>query len=213
MVKRIFDLIVATVGLIVTGPVLLVLGLLIKLDSPGPVLYQGVRAGQGGVPFKMYKLRTMVLDADTLGPMLTRSEDARITRIGRVLRRWKIDEVPQLLNVLRGEMSIVGPRPECCAYVKHYSLDQAQVLSVRPGITGPAQVKFRHEETTLQNCANLEEEYVNEIMPRKLALDIAYVHDHTVCRDLAVIAATFLSLFSKPPIGEEPKLGYVKQSL
>ena len=150
MVKRLFDVIVATAGLIVLGPLLLVLGLLIKLDSPGPIIYRGERVGKDGIVFRMYKLRTMVWGADALGPKLTCGQDPRITRLGRALRKWKIDEVPQLLNVIGGDMSIVGPRPESCAYVRYYSMDQRRVLCVRPGITGPAQVRFRHEETLLQ---------------------------------------------------------------
>jgi lipopolysaccharide/colanic/teichoic acid biosynthesis glycosyltransferase len=213
MVKRLFDVIVATISLIVLGPILLVLGLLIRLDSPGPIFYRGERVGKDGVVFKMYKLRTMVLGADALGPMLTRGHDPRITRLGRALRKWKIDETPQLLNVLRGEMSLVGPRPEAISYVKHFNQDQLRVLSVKPGITGPAQVRFRHEEALLQQCANLEEEYIKEIMPRKLKLDLAYVQNHTLLQDLYIIVQTVACLFAKPKGDEKAQLYRVEGPL
>jgi lipopolysaccharide/colanic/teichoic acid biosynthesis glycosyltransferase len=195
MVKRLFDLVVACIGLILLAPVLLMVGFLIKLDSPGPVFYRGDRIGQDGVPFKIYKLRTMVANADRMGSALTHGQDPRITRVGRILRKWKVDEFPQLLNVLRGEMSVVGPRPESPDYVKHYTSGQRQVLQVKPGITGLTQVRFRHEETLLQRCANLEEEYIGDIMPQKLALDLEYIEDQSLLLDVRLIIQTFLCLF------------------
>jgi lipopolysaccharide/colanic/teichoic acid biosynthesis glycosyltransferase len=195
MVKRLFDLVVACIDLILLAPVLLVAGLLIKLDSPGPVFYRGARIGKDGEPFKIYKLRTMVADADRMGSALTHGQDPRITRVGRMLRKWKIDEFPQLLNVLRGEMSVVGPRPESPGYVKHYTSEQRQVLQVKPGITGLTQVRFRHEGTLLQRCANLEEEYIGNIMPQKLALDLEYIEDQSLLLDVKLILQTFLCLF------------------
>ena len=175
MVKRSIDLVVATIGLIILAPVLPIVAILIKLDSPGSVFYGGERTGKNGVPFKMYKLRTMVTHADRMGAAVTQGLDPRVTQVGRILRRYKIDELPQLINVLCGEMSLVGPRPESPCYVKHYTAEQRQVLRVKPGITGPTQLKFRHEETLLQGCTNLEEEYVQRIMPQKLALDLEYI--------------------------------------
>jgi lipopolysaccharide/colanic/teichoic acid biosynthesis glycosyltransferase len=195
MVKRLLDLIVACIGLILLAPLLLVVGLLIKLDSPGPIFYRGARIGKDGVPFKITKLRTMVVDADRRGSALTHGQDPRITRLGRILRKSKVDEFPQLLNVLRGEMSVVGPRPESPGYVKHYTSEQRQVLQVRPGITGLTQVRFRHEETLLQRCANLEEEYIGNIMPQKLALDLEYIRDQSLLLDVKLILQTFLCLF------------------
>lgn len=202
MAKRCFDLIAAAAGLIVLAPLLLLAGLLIKLDSPGPILYRGERVGKDGRPFPMYKLRTMVVGADTRGPLLTQGQDARVTRLGRVLRKWKLDELPQLWNVLRGEMSLVGPRPECAIYVTHYSPEQRRVLSVQPGITGPAQIRFRHEETLLERCVNLEEEYLASILPQKLALDLTYVQRHTLLGDLRLILETAACLFARrsPPV-------------
>lgn len=195
MLKRAFDLVAAVLGLIVLSPVLLLAGLLVKLDSPGPAFYKGDRIGKDGVPFKMYKFRTMVVNADQMGSALTHGGDPRVTRVGRILRKWKIDEIPQLINVVRGEMSLVGPRPESPGYVQHYTPEQRQVLQVRPGITGLTQVKFRHEETLLSRYANREEAYITTIMPQKLALDLAYVESHTLLSDLNLILQTFLALF------------------
>ncbi len=197
MIKRAFDLIIASVGLAVFAPVLLITGTLIKLDSPGPVFYRADRIGKGGKLFKMYKLRTMVVNADRLGPALTQGRDKRITRIGRILRRWKIDEIPQLINVLRGEMSIVGPRPESPCYVDYYTPKQRQVLTVRPGITGLTQVRFRHEEDLLSQCANPENEYITRIMPQKLALDLEYIERQSLILDLSIIVQTFTALLQR----------------
>jgi lipopolysaccharide/colanic/teichoic acid biosynthesis glycosyltransferase len=130
-----------------------------------------------------------------MGSALTHGQDPRITRLGRVLRKWKIDEFPQLLNVLRGEMSVVGPRPESPGYVEHYTTAQRQVLRVRPGITGLTQVRYRHEETLLQRCANLEEDYIGNIMPQKLAIDLEYIEDQSMVLDVKLIFQTFLCLF------------------
>jgi lipopolysaccharide/colanic/teichoic acid biosynthesis glycosyltransferase len=195
MIKRLFDLICAFFGLIVFAPLFLIIGLLIKLDSPGPVFYRGERVGKDGVRFRMFKFRTMFVNADQMGSALTHSADPRITRVGRALRHWKIDELPQLINILRGDMSVVGPRPESPCYVVHYTPAQRQVLSVRPGVTGLTQVEFRHEETLLKNCADLEKDYVGTIMPQKLALDQEYIENRSFHLDTKLIVQTFLCLF------------------
>ena len=200
MVKRLFDLVVSGIGLILLAPVFLLVAPLIKLDSPGPVFYKGNRIGKGGVPFKMFKLRTMVLHADRMGSLLTHEQDPRVTRAGRVLRKWKIDELPQLINVFRGEMSLVGPRPESPPYVQHYNEAQRKVLEVKPGITGPAQVKYRNEESLLSRCADLEGEYLAEIMPRKLELDLAYIRQRSLLLDLVLIGQTLASVFGKDEV-------------
>jgi lipopolysaccharide/colanic/teichoic acid biosynthesis glycosyltransferase len=194
MAKRLFDFVVALIGLILLAPVLLVVCLLIKLDTPGPAFYKGDRIGENGEPFKMFKFRTMVVNADQVGPALTRGGDPRVTRLGRVLRKWKLDEIPQLLNVLRGEMSLVGPRPESPGYVKHYTPEQTKVLRVKPGVTGLTQVRYRHEEALLSRCANPEADYIEKIMPHKLALDLEYVQKQSLAFDIALILQTFLSL-------------------
>jgi lipopolysaccharide/colanic/teichoic acid biosynthesis glycosyltransferase len=194
MTKRLFDLVFALTGLIVLAPVFLIVALLIKLDSPGPTFYRGERVGKDGVPFAMYKFRTMVVDADRMGAALTCDGDPRVTRVGRFLRRWKIDESPQLINVLRGEMSLVGPRPEAACYVEHYTARQRRVLSVRPGITGLTQVRFPHEETLLRNSPDVAAEYVETIMPQKLDLDLEYVESQTLLLDTRLIVRTVLSV-------------------
>ena len=202
MIKRLFDLVLSGIGLILLAPVFLLVALSIKLDSSGPIFYQGDRIGKDGVPFKIFKLRTMVLHADRMGSALTCGQDPRVTRIGRFLRKWKIDELPQLINVVHGEMSLVGPRPESPGYVRHYTQMQRQVLAVKPGITGLSQVKYRHEEALLQRCRDLEAEYLSVIMPRKLELDLAYVRDQSLALDLALIGQTVACLFRKEPTPE-----------
>jgi lipopolysaccharide/colanic/teichoic acid biosynthesis glycosyltransferase len=197
MIKRLFDLVVSGIGLVLFAPVLLLVALLIKLDSPGTVFYKGDRVGKDGVPFKILKLRTMALHADRMGPALTRGQDPRVTRTGQVLRRWKIDELPQLINVLRGEMSLVGPRPESPGYVQHYTEAQRKVLEVKPGITGLTQVKYRNEEALLRHCTDLEGEYLAVIMPRKLALDLEYIRQRSLPLDLVLIGKTLACLFSR----------------
>jgi len=202
MIKRVFDLIVAAVSLIVLSPAFLIVGLLVKTGSPGPIFYKGDRIGKDGVPFKIYKFRTMVVNADRMGPALTQGGDARITRVGRVLRQWKIDEIPQLLNVLRGEMSVVGPRPESPGYVQHYTPEQRQVLQAKPGVTGLTQVRFRHEEALLSRCKHPEAEYIERIMPQKLALDLEYLNNQSLISDLKLIIQTFLCLFQADESGQ-----------
>ncbi len=196
MVKRALDLIIALAGLLLLAPLLLVVALVVKLTSAGPILYRGERVGRHGKPFRMLKFRTMVVDADQIGPALTRGGDTRITPVGRALRHWKLDEVPQLVNVLRGEMSVVGPRPEVPPYVALYTPEQRRVLEVRPGITGPCQVLYRHEEALLSHCADAEREYVEKIMPYKLSIDLAYVDEQSLLLDLKVIGQTLLCLFT-----------------
>jgi lipopolysaccharide/colanic/teichoic acid biosynthesis glycosyltransferase len=183
------DVTLAAMALALTAPLWLAVGAVIRLTSPGPVLYAGRRVGKGGAVFQMYKFRSMRTGADRLGPAVTGAGDPRVTSIGRLLRRTKIDELPQLLNVLRGEMSLVGPRPEAPQYVARYDERQRQVLSVRPGITGPTQLRYRHEEQLLPQ-ADLERVYCTEIMPRKLEMDLEYVRTHTLWTDLRVLCAT-----------------------
>jgi lipopolysaccharide/colanic/teichoic acid biosynthesis glycosyltransferase len=202
MIKRAFDLLVAVAGLIVLAPLFAVAAVLIKLDSSGPVFYKGDRIGKDGVPFKIYKFRTMVIRADQMGAALTHQGDPRVTRVGRFLRDWKIDEILQLINVLRGEMSLVGPRPEAPGYVAHYTPEQMRVLEVKPGITGLTQVQFRHEEALLSSCDDPEGEYLARIMPHKLAIDLQYIKTRSFGLDLRLILDTFLCLFSE----EEPTL-------
>jgi lipopolysaccharide/colanic/teichoic acid biosynthesis glycosyltransferase len=184
--KRFLDFTVALLGLIGTAPLQLALAVLVKLDSPGPVLYWGQRIGLGGRPFRMAKFRTMFADADRVGPAITGEDDHRITRLGRWLRCFHLDELPQLWHVLRGEMSLVGPRPEAPCYVAHYSAEQRHVLDVRPGITGLAQLQFRNEATILGPDAT-DEDYVNLILPYKVAVDLEYIARWSLGLDFRIL--------------------------
>ena len=187
--KRAFDFGLALGGLVMLSPLLAAAAGLVKLGSPGPAIYRGVRVGRNGQTFEILKLRTMRSGADTGGPAVTVAADARITRVGRFLRRTKFDEVPQLVNVLRGEMSLVGPRPEHPDFVKLYSEDQRRVLSVRPGLTSPAALAYIKEEEMLAGGDPVDQ-YVTTIMPQKLALDLDYVGTATFGGDLKIIGRT-----------------------
>ncbi len=197
--KRVFDILVATCGLVVLAPLLLIIALVIRTYSPGPVLYRAVRVGRHGRLFKLYKFRTMVADADRVGPAITIAQDPRITPIGRLLRKTKFDELPQLLNVLRGEMSLVGPRPESPYYVAKYDGEQRAVLAVRPGITSPASINFREEESLLTGD-DWETYYVNTVIPAKIALDMTYVRSAGLAADIRVILHTLRVLALRQPV-------------
>jgi len=198
MVKRIFDFIVSLVVIFIALPIWLVVALAIKIDSPGPIFYRGVRVGKNGRIFSIFKFRTMVLEAPNCGPGITRDSDPRITRVGRILRKFKIDEMPQLINVLKGEMSIMGSRPEDPKYVAFYPKEYEQILKVRPGMASPAFIKYRHEEELLASTrGNVEEVYLKEILPDKLRLDMEYVKNQSFIGDLAIFASAALSLFKR----------------
>lgn len=194
MAKRLFDLLLSLIGLIVLLPLFLVVALAIKLDSPGSVFFRGERVGRDGRVFCIFKFRTMVPDARRRGPGITASEDTRITRVGHFLRDYKLDELPQLLNVVRGEMSLVGPRPEDPFYVKCYSPMQRNVLTVRPGITSPASLRYRHEEKLLKG-PNWEKAYIEDLMPRKLELELEYIRHHNLWTDIRLILQTLMAMF------------------
>jgi len=191
--RRAFDLLVALLGLALVSPLFLIVAGLIKLCDPGPILYRAQRVGKDGKSFRVYKFRTMVADADRLGPGITVAGDHRITPIGRWLRRTKLDEVPQLLNVVSGEMSLVGPRPEDPRYVQHYTALQRQVLRMKPGITSPASVSYRHEEHLLQG-EDWERTYLEQVLPAKLAIELEYMQRRTLWSDLTVLVRTALAL-------------------
>ena len=193
MVKRIFDITVALIGLIILIPVFIVIAILIKLDSPGPVFFKGKRVGQYGKIFYILKFRSMVPDAPQKGATITCKDDPRITRIGRFLRNTKLDELPSLVNVLKGEMSLVGPRPEAPAWVERYTPQQQVVLTIKPGITGLAQIKYRSEEELLSK-ANWETEYF-QIMHDKLNIDLHYVKNRSFILDIRILLGTVVVLF------------------
>ena len=193
--KRAFDIIAASVGLVLLAPLLLVVSLLIKLDSPGPVLFRQERMGRGFQPFRIYKFRTMVQDAPGQGGMITFGGDPRITRLGQVLRTTKIDELPQLINVLQGTMSLVGPRPEVPRYVELFRADYAEILRVLPGITDLASIKYRHEAEFLGGFENPEETYVRQVLPEKIKLAKEYIRQSSFLFDIRLILRTLVGLF------------------
>jgi lipopolysaccharide/colanic/teichoic acid biosynthesis glycosyltransferase len=188
MVKRSFDILVSLIVILVSFPLWLLIAVLIKLDSSGPIFYRSFRVGKGERRFRIYKFRTMCVDADMNGPGITRSDDSRITVVGKFLRKMKLDELPQLINVLKGEMSVIGPRPEDPDYVRHYSKKEKQVFSVRPGMASPAFIEFRDEEKILGEFeeGSFEAHYREEILPRKLALDLEYISKRSFWYDLQV---------------------------
>ena len=195
--KRAFDVAASLLGLVVTSPIVLVGAIAVKLQSPGPAFYKGPRVGRHGKLFSIYKLRTMEAGAEALGPAVTSADDARITAVGRLLRRSKADELPQLLNVLKGDMSLVGPRPEHPDYVTHYTAEQQRLLEVRPGMTGPAALAFIDEETELRG-KEPEQAYLNELMPRKLELELRYVQRATFRTDLGILLRTAALVVRRP---------------
>jgi len=190
--KRLFDIVVAAIVLVALLPVFAVIAGAILITDPGPIIYRGTRVGRGGRLFQIYKFRTMTVSATGTSP-ITVSNDTRVTSIGRILRATKLDELPQLINVLRGDMSLVGPRPESPHYVAYYTAEQRAVLNVRPGITGAAQVLFRHEERILSG-PDPEWYYITTVMPAKLEIDLAYVRQPSLWRDLQIIALTLAAL-------------------
>lgn len=196
MAKRLVDLLLSALGLVLLAPLLLAVAVWIRLDSPGPVLFRQERVGRHGRPFLIHKFRTMVADARSNGPPITVGTDRRITRAGHFLRAAKVDELPQLWDVLRGAMSLVGPRPEVPKYVALYPDDVRRiVLSVRPGITDPASLQYRNEGAQLAGAADPERAYVEQVMPAKLALSTRYVQEATLGGDLRLILATVAALW------------------
>ncbi len=202
MIKRGFDLLVSSVALFLLSPLLLALLLLVKLSSRGPVLHRGERIGRRGRSFRLLKFRSMLVGVG--GPRLTRSRDPRVTRVGALLRRTKLDELPQLLNVLKGDMSLVGPRPEDPDYVRLYSPQQRRILEVRPGITSEASIRYRDEERELSG-EDWEATYRNRILPEKLRIDLEYLERRSFTSDLGVLVRTMISLLvptrrTTPPV-------------
>ena len=198
MAKRIFDLLVASLALLLLSPLMLAIALAIKLDSRGPVFFRQQRVGRHGVPFRIHKFRTMVADAAQRGPALTVGGDARITRLGHWLRRTRLDELPQLIDVLAGRMSLVGPRPEVPQYVAHYPADlRARALAVRPGITDPSSLLYLDEAELLARAADPEREYIEVILPRKLQCAADYAARAGLLSDCGVLLRTLRLLVAR----------------
>ena len=193
--KRALDLSIGGISAVILAPLGLIIAAVIKLTSPGPVLYVQQRIGKGAKPFNMYKFRSMTTGA--AGPGITAAGDARITRVGRILRDWKLDELPQLINVLKGEMSLVGPRPETPEFVAHYSETERCVLTVRPGMTGLASIEFRNEEELLEGKPDVRTFYIEQVMPRKLAIELRYVAQQGLMLDLSILLRTLLAVLKR----------------
>ncbi len=184
----------SSTGLVLLAPVLLSIVVLIKLEAGGAVFYRGIRVGRHGKSFRIFKFRTMVVDAEKLGGPSTADDDPRITRIGKFLRKYKLDELPQLINVLKGEMSFVGPRPEVEQEVRLYNEEEKALLNVRPGITDYASIKFHNEGEILRGSAEPHQAYREKIRPEKIRLGLEYVRDCSFKTDLKVLALTFKTL-------------------
>lgn len=187
--KRLFDLVVASVGVLILLPLFLIVGIAIKIEDAGPVFYRQERVGYRGKHFRIWKFRTMVVDADKYG-LLTVGQDSRITKVGYWLRKTKIDELPQLFNVIAGEMSLVGPRPEVPVYVALYNTDQKKVLDLVPGITDPASIRFKNENELLAEAADAEQIYILKILPAKITMNLEYGARAGLWSDLMVILET-----------------------
>ena len=194
--KRLLDLAVALPALLLLSPLLLLVALAIRIDSPGPAFFMQERVGLGGKRFRIYKFRSMrhhptpAAAPTSRNREITPANDPRITRLGAVLRKWKLDELPQLINVVKGEMSVVGPRPEVPRYVALYDEEQRRVLDVRPGITDPASLEFRDENELLAGSSDPEAFYLERVMPRKLELNRRYIEEQSLLLDLKIILAT-----------------------
>jgi lipopolysaccharide/colanic/teichoic acid biosynthesis glycosyltransferase len=198
MSKRLFDLAMSTLGLLVLAPILALIALAIKWDSQGEVFFRQERVGRHGKPFRIHKFRTMRQATSVQGLQITVGADARITRVGHFLRRSKLDELPQLIDVWLGDMSLVGPRPEVPRYVALYPAEmQRKILSVRPGITDVASIEYRDESAVLARAADPEHAYVHEVLPHKLALSARYVDQASLWGDLVLIGRTLLAIVKR----------------
>ena len=191
---RFFDFILSLVGLVVLAPIFIVLAIWIKIDSKGPVFYKQVRVGQNGIDFGLFKFRSMVVDADKNGLITVGGRDPRITRSGYFIRKYKLDELPQLINVLLGDMSLVGPRPEVRKYVDLYTDEQQKVLSVKPGITDYASIEYMDENEVLGKSSDPEKTYIEEIMPEKIKYNMKYIQNKNVSEYFKVIFLTLLKI-------------------
>jgi lipopolysaccharide/colanic/teichoic acid biosynthesis glycosyltransferase len=197
MLKRAFDFLSSLIGLILISPILVTIAVLIKREDGGPVFYRGVRVGRFGKTFKIFKFRTMVVNAEKLGGPSTADDDPRITKMGKFTRKFKLDELPQLLNVLKGEMSIVGPRPEVQMYVDMFTDEEKAILSVRPGITDWASIWNPDEGAILAGSPDPEKTYMETIRPGKIRLQLKYVRERSFLVDLKIIFKTLETVLKR----------------
>lgn len=190
MIKRLFDIVFSIFGLVLISPILIFISISIKLNSRGPIFYSQVRIGKNHIKFELLKFRTMVENADKGGLLTVGSRDSRVTKIGYYLRKFKLDELPQLLNIVKGEMSFVGPRPEVEKYVNLYNQEQLKVLNVKPGLTDFASIEYMDENAILAKSNNPEQSYIQEVMPEKLKLNAKYIEQQSLFTDLKIILKT-----------------------
>ena len=195
--KRLFDITASGLGLLVLSPLFLILAVWIKLDSPGPVFYRQVRVGRGNKDFRLFKFRSMRVGSDKKGLITVGGHDPRVTRSGYWIRKYKLDELPQLINVFIGDMSLVGPRPEVRKYVDLYTPEQMHVLDVRPGITDMASIRYRNENELLEQAADPEQYYRDVVMQDKLRINLEYIADHSFIKDLKIIFMTFKAVVTE----------------
>lgn len=200
--KRIFDLIVALILLIVLAPIMLVISLAIKLTDRGPVFYRQVRVTQYGKEFKIFKFRTMVMNADKIGTQVTVGDDPRITKVGKKIRKLRLDEIPQLLNVICGDMSFVGTRPEVVKYVEKYTNEMLATLLLPAGITSKASIKFKDEDKILEIANNVDKAYIEEVLPKKMYFNLNSIKEFTFHSEIKVMVETVLAVFSKDKYSE-----------
>lgn len=191
---RILDVFFSIFGLLLLSPILFIISLIIQLESKGGIFYLQERIGKNGIPFKLFKFRSMAVGSDSKGLLTVGMNDARITKSGQFIRRYKIDELPQFINVLKGEMSLVGPRPEVKKYVDLYTETQRKVLSVKPGMTDLASIEFSHENEILENQENPEEYYIQEIMPKKIELNMLFIENTNLINYFKLILKTGLKI-------------------
>jgi len=192
--KRFFDLIFSLMGLIILLPIFIIIAVIIKKNSKGPILYKGIRSGKFGKPFKVFKFRTMIESAEKKGGPSTALNDPRLTKVGKKFRKYKLDELPQLINILLGQMSFVGPRPQVEKYTKLYNTEEKIILSVRPGLTDYASIEFINLDKVLGD-QNINNKYLEKIEPKKNQLRIKYVKNQSLWVDLKILFKTFLALF------------------
>ena len=195
--KRIFDIVASGFGLLVMSPVFLILAIWIKLDSKGPVVYRQVRVGRKNRDFRIFKFRSMRVGADKMGLITVGGHDPRVTRSGYFIRKYKLDEFPQLINVFIGDMSLVGPRPEVRKYVDLYTSEQMQVLDVRPGVTSLASIRYRNENELLEKVEDSDQYYINVVMQDKLAIDLEYIRNVSFGYDIRLVFQTFWEIIRR----------------
>jgi len=208
--KRLFDILFSALGLLFLSPIFLIIAILIKREDRGPILYRGVRIGKFGKTFKIFKFRTLVANAEKIGGPSTADDDPRITKVGKLIRKYKLDELPQLINVLKGEMSFVGPRPEVPFYVKMFTEEERTILSLRPGITDWASLWNPDEGAILAGSSDPEKTYMEKIRPEKIRLQLRYVRERSFWADLKIILLTLKKLTRRVILSEAKNLSPMK---